>query len=226
MTPDEVLVDLDNAYVKVSRSGLNQYTKKGYTPHPETGSLGRGQGRYTSYPSETPREVYAAWNIIKNGVPSDQVADTRTIALDFLNNPNSYLKIFHNDQFEDINNNIRLCVRTLSVGNLVRDISRWIIWALRFESKNYDPHETYLSVLLKETDQGVAKRLLVSRPKNMNRYEDYEDRTEYDGTNGEIRYLTRNGVMYSLQTNGLYSVDDTAKDELVNWENELKKFDF
>lgn len=60
MTPDEVIAELKKLGIKISRSTLLNYEKQGLIPGPKRGGAGKGKGRTTDYPDETPAEFYAS----------------------------------------------------------------------------------------------------------------------------------------------------------------------
>lgn len=88
LSPDEVLGATQALGVKLSRRTLQQWTKDGLVPEPVTGSLGRGRGRFTDYPSDAPAHAAAAWWLLsgRSGygrltIPA--VREWRSKALDF-----------------------------------------------------------------------------------------------------------------------------------------------
>lgn len=66
MTPNEVLAALKKMGVKVSRQTLTNYENDGLIPEPKRGGHGKGRGRYTDYPDETPAEFYASHKLRHN----------------------------------------------------------------------------------------------------------------------------------------------------------------
>lgn len=66
MTPDEVIRELEQLGVKISRETLRRWTNAGLVPEPIRGSRGRGQGRFTDYPVDTSWEAFAAWHLLRD----------------------------------------------------------------------------------------------------------------------------------------------------------------
>lgn len=83
MTPDEVLRALEEKGIRLSRRTLQRWTKARLVPTPMTGSLGRGRGRFTDYPPETPAEAAASWGLLHQAPYNSpaQVAEVRMYAL-------------------------------------------------------------------------------------------------------------------------------------------------
>lgn len=83
MKPDEVIDELKKLGVEMSRSTLLNYEKWGLIPEPKRGGAGKGKGRTTDYPDDTPAEACAAWALM-NGFQKlrrEDVKKVRTVAL-------------------------------------------------------------------------------------------------------------------------------------------------
>ncbi len=65
MTRDEVLEQVKNLGVTISREALRRWVIAELVPEPTKGSLGRGRGTWSNYPIETPWEVFAAYHLLK-----------------------------------------------------------------------------------------------------------------------------------------------------------------
>jgi hypothetical protein len=108
MTPDEVVNTLKKMGVEITRRTLLNYENWGLIPKPKRGGLGRGKGRTTYYPDETPAEAYAAWRSIKN----KQVDDLRAIrdkAKEIENDPEK-LQLILDNFFESADIDIFACI--------------------------------------------------------------------------------------------------------------------
>lgn len=64
MKTEEVLERLAELGVVITERTLQRYVKIGLIPKPERKSAGRGKGRITDYPPETPAEAYASHKIL------------------------------------------------------------------------------------------------------------------------------------------------------------------
>lgn len=60
VTPDEVIEKLKKLEVDTTRRTLLNYEKWGLVPEAVRGGAGKGKGRTTDYPDETPAEFYAS----------------------------------------------------------------------------------------------------------------------------------------------------------------------
>lgn len=218
LSPDEILEELNTYGVKLSRSGLNLYTQQNFIPQPTTGSLGRGQGRFSDYPADTTQQAYAAYKIIKSGVPSTHVYYVRKVSMAFLNDPSQFLKIFNNESYSELKDDTKLCAKMLSAGHLARSIALWVVWHARFTHRLIDQAETFVEVLIKEHDDKLTRNVSVNKFPDDGRYNDN------GGSRGAVRYLTKSGTLYSLQSNGNFSVEDTSDSSLVIWDSLLEKF--
>lgn len=92
MGPDTVLKELEKLGINMSERTLQRYVKDDLVPMPERKSGGRGKGRVTDYPEETPVEAYASYNLIHGEIklPTEMVAEARYHALSFEENPYAY----------------------------------------------------------------------------------------------------------------------------------------
>lgn|SRR5690606_5868131 len=64
MTPEEVIHALRPYGQHIARSTLTQYARAGVIGSPTVRSLGRGRGRVSEYPPQTPAEVVAARTLV------------------------------------------------------------------------------------------------------------------------------------------------------------------
>lgn len=62
--PDEVISKLERIGVKITRRTLLNYEKFGLIPEPKRSGAGKGKGRTTDYPDETPAEAFAAYCLL------------------------------------------------------------------------------------------------------------------------------------------------------------------
>lgn len=92
MRPDIVLKKLEELGVEISERTLQRYVKDNLIPEPERKSGGRGKGRITDYPEETPTEAYASYYLMHGDIklPPKMVAEARNHALHFEENPYVY----------------------------------------------------------------------------------------------------------------------------------------
>jgi hypothetical protein len=83
MMPDEVVEEASRIVgFPVSRRTLLRYEHLELIPAPVRGSEGRGIGRFTDYPSDTPFEFYAAWYLKKrHRLSLEQISKIRLDAL-------------------------------------------------------------------------------------------------------------------------------------------------
>lgn len=65
MSPDEVINQLQDKGIQISRRMLLRFENAGLIPLPKRGSGGRGQGRYTDYADTVVEKFFAAWMLIK-----------------------------------------------------------------------------------------------------------------------------------------------------------------
>lgn len=80
VTPDEVIREIERlGGPKISRSILLLWEREGLIPAATRGSHGRGKGRYTDYPPETPYEGLAAARLLREGIPADPLSDDNTM---------------------------------------------------------------------------------------------------------------------------------------------------
>jgi len=83
MKPNDVIEQLKELGVDISRETLRRWVNANLIPEPERGNLGRGQGRYSEYPQETVWEAFAAWHLLKEH-SIKQVVEIREKALRFI----------------------------------------------------------------------------------------------------------------------------------------------
>jgi len=70
LSPDEVILELkQRANISITRRTLLRYEDAKLIPEAIRGGKGRGRGRVTDYPIETPRETFASYALI-HGEPS------------------------------------------------------------------------------------------------------------------------------------------------------------
>lgn len=82
ITPDEVVAKLKVLGVNITRRTLLNYEKDKLIPEPKRGGAGRGKGRTTDYPDETPAEFYASHTLRHGrGFRPDLIARSRKRAL-------------------------------------------------------------------------------------------------------------------------------------------------
>lgn len=60
MTPEEIQKELEKLGLSIGRSTLTQYARRGVIGEPDVKALGRGRGKVSLYPKETPAEIVAA----------------------------------------------------------------------------------------------------------------------------------------------------------------------
>lgn len=60
MTPDQIQKELEPYGVSIGRSTLTKYARQGIIGEPTVRALGRGLGKLSQYPEETPAEIVAA----------------------------------------------------------------------------------------------------------------------------------------------------------------------
>lgn len=77
MSPDEVIKKLESMGIHISRKTLLRYEENKLIPAPKRGSEGRGKGRFTDYPENTPYEFFASWYCIKK---EDMDIDSTSLA--------------------------------------------------------------------------------------------------------------------------------------------------
>ncbi|MCM0758123.1 hypothetical protein M7775_05975 [Sporomusa sphaeroides DSM 2875] len=96
MTPDEVIQELQRMNVNITRRTLLRYETAKLIPAATRGGQGRGKGRTTDYPKDTPAEAYVA-NALLHGNPSykpEVIARARQFVLKDIDSgePNLMLK--------------------------------------------------------------------------------------------------------------------------------------
>ncbi|MBP2650767.1 MAG: hypothetical protein H6Q74_1592 [Firmicutes bacterium] len=76
MSPDEVLRQIKNMGINISRSTLLRFEKAKVIPEPKRGANGRGAGRFSDYPEDTPKHFFASWWTIKSeGISLNELSD-------------------------------------------------------------------------------------------------------------------------------------------------------
>ena len=81
--PKQVLDELSKYGINTSERTLQRYAKEGLIPEPERRSAGRGKGKISDYPEDTPAHFYASWRTI-NGfrkLNKEDIAKIRQIIL-------------------------------------------------------------------------------------------------------------------------------------------------
>ena len=106
MTPDEVIEKLKNGGVYISRSTLLRYEQAKVIPEPERGADGRGKGRFTNYPNETPAEFFASWSFIKeHHCNFTYLASIRVLGLELIKLESEY-RVTQDAENSDLENEV------------------------------------------------------------------------------------------------------------------------
>ena len=95
--PEIVLRELNKMGVEISHRTLQRYAEDGLIPKPETKAAGRGKGKITDYPDETPGEAFASWLLMKGNLRrrKEEVKMIREAALGLREYPNDPLSLYY-----------------------------------------------------------------------------------------------------------------------------------
>lgn len=133
MTPDEILSNLKNLGVSISRSTLLRYEKAGLIPQPIRGGQGRGKGRTTEYTLDTVGEAYAAYQFSHNehNLTPASIKKIREDALKFVN---TFFTEFLDETYSNLSD--EQVVKTAAINMFIDgSIFRWIEYKYKAISK-------------------------------------------------------------------------------------------
>ena len=95
--PEVVLHKLEKMGVEITHRTLQRYAEEGLIPKPDTKAAGRGKGKITEYPEETPFQAYASWLLLKGNLrrSKKEVKRIREMALGLSKYPEDVLEEYY-----------------------------------------------------------------------------------------------------------------------------------